>query len=110
MKRRKPRRPWIKVLDKNGRVVQRCRDPDRATGFFVHYFYLRTDLGARMERVETGLDGYALMLDNQEYNAPIVQVARTHLPVGLDAFEYHRSLVKDKLEYLIEIHQAFYYG
>lgn len=92
------------VLNAEGKQIQRCKNPELVMNFFVHYRWATRD-----EPIRTGLDGMRLFLDGYEYNPPILEIRRDKYPVEKVCWDEHRAIVLDRLEYLIDLHKAFYY-
>ena len=95
MPKRKPRRPWIKVLDRDGKVIQRCRDITPAIAYFVHY-----------KNWSFHEKGFRLLLDNIEYNAPIRYAGELR---EFDSYAEAHHKVYEQLKYLVDLHISFYY-
>lgn len=106
MPKRKPKRPWIRVYDRNGLCIQRCRDPEKAVLEFLHLYLWD---GRRRKTFGIG-NGERIKLDNVEYNPPIIKWQSSRFPIDSVNWERKRQEALVKLKLLIDIHVSFYYA
>ncbi len=97
----KIRRPWIKILDENGKQLQRCKDVEKASQYLIH------DPWPWHPGEPEGEYEYRLFLDGYEYNPPVITVHRG--VVSDNDYLKYMDEAEEELRYLIELHQAFYY-
>ena len=98
------KRPWIKVLNRHGTTLTRCKDPAKAVIFFVRM------LNVDGSTIFPNSTATKLLIDDREYNPPIrdyfVQTTLHPLQWGVSRDAMRKT--QEDLEYLIDIHQAFY--
>lgn len=90
--------PWLKILNAKGRCITRCKNPKIACMYLCYGTFADGSTPYRDYEI-----GTRLLIDGVEYNAPLGTFIIGD-GVGLGV----RDRVVNELNYLIDMHQAFY--